>query len=85
MRFEGEIDIAFSRDEFAELAAAVRASGQPVDADCSAVRFFSAEGIRMLVLLKSEAVDNRLATLITGPALNRLGRAFPMESLLVRD
>ena len=83
VRFVGEIDLAFSRDAFHEFAASVRASGRTVEVDCSGVTFFSAEGIRMLVLLKAAAVDDRLARLVTSAALDRLLRAYPMDTLLV--
>lgn len=83
VRFTGEIDIAFSRDRFRDLVAAVRVTGLTVDVDCSGVTFFSAEGIRMLLELKSAAVDDRLARLVTSAALDRLGRAYPWEALLL--
>ena len=81
VRFTGEIDIAFTRDEIARLTAAVRASGRPVDVDCSAVTFFSAEGIRMLVALEAAAVDRRLGELVTSRALDRLRGALPTDRL----
>lgn len=81
VRFAGEIDITFQREEFAHLTAAVRASGRPVDVDCSAVTFFSAEGMRMLVLLEEAAVDQRLGALTSSPALDRLRRALPADRL----
>jgi hypothetical protein len=83
VRFTGEIDIAFSRDDFAHITAAVRASGLPVSVDCSGVTFFSAEGIRMLDLLKVAAVDHRLASVVTSAALDRLRPVYPIDTFSV--